>query len=338
VRQTDVATTLSALWAAEGMNAEAVARLQRAATVETRNFVLPIEAYVEPRSFTAANDLFIEASASLCEEAIRDALSASGVSADAVDLVMVVTTSGLATPSLDARLVNRVGLRRDVKRLPIFGLGCVGGAAGLARCGDYLRGFPGHVALLVAVELCSLTFQRDDSSTVNAVGSSLFGDGAAAAVLTGLSLRITHQGPLPRLIDSRSVLYQDTEDVLGWHIGETGFRLNLRNDLPSVATSDLRGSLEGMLAAHGLAMSDVGLWAVHPGGPRVLRSVAEALDLPPEALHASWESLRSVGNVSSVSTLLILGDLMRNAERGAHGVVIGMGPGFSVESLLFEWT
>jgi alkylresorcinol/alkylpyrone synthase len=243
--------------------------------------------------------------------------------------------TGLATPSIDARLGNRLALRSDFKRTPIFGLGCVAGAAGLARAADYLRGFPGHVAVLLSVELCSLTLQRDDLSIANIIASGLFGDGASAVVLAGAE----RGGPGPRVVGNRSVFYPDTERIMGWDVTDGGFKVVLSPKVPSLVKERVRKDVDGFLAEHGLKRSDIRHWVVHTGGPKVLRAFEEALELESEALARSWSSLSQVGNLSSSSVLFVLSDVLEtaNANEGDFGLVMAMGPGFCSELVLLRW-
>ncbi|HZX06268.1 type III polyketide synthase, partial [Kribbella sp.] len=250
-----------------------------------------------------------------------------------VDVLMFTTVTGVAAPSIDARVALRLGLREDVKRLPLFGLGCVGGAAGIARLHDYLTAWPSHVAVLLSVELCSLTLQRDDASLPNLVGGALFGDGAAAVVLTG-SEHPSASGP--SVVATRSRLYPDSERVMGWDVGAGGFRIVLGADVPEVVRTYLGSDVRGFLSSYGLGVADIGTWVSHPGGPKVLEAVSETLELPPGALELTWRSLDAVGNLSSSSVLHVLGDTMRLRPSGP-GVLLAMGPGFCSELVLMEW-
>ena len=246
-----------------------------------------------------------------------------------------VTVTGLATPSIDARLVNRMGLRTDVKRTPIFGLGCVAGAAGLARAADYVRAFPGETALLISVELCSLTLQREDFSVANLIAAGLFGDGAAAVVIRGGECG---DGG-PRIVATRSVFYPDTEDVMGWDFVESGFKVVLSARVPEVIRTHIGSDVDSFLAAEGLDRSRIRHVVAHTGGPKVLEAIETALSLPKGALERSWHSLKTVGNLSSASVLFVLGDLLDAGEArpGDYGLVAAMGPGFSAELLLLRW-
>jgi alkylresorcinol/alkylpyrone synthase len=243
--------------------------------------------------------------------------------------------TGVATPSIDARLMNRLGLSPSVKRVPIFGLGCVAGAAGIARAADYVRAFPDQVALLLSVELCSLTLQREDLSIPNLIASGLFGDGAAAAVVTGAELPADG----PRVVATRSVFYPDSEQVMGWEISERGFRIVLSGDVPEVVQRFLPRDVDRFLGEQGLDRGGIAVWISHPGGPKVLEAMRAALDLPEDALEASWRSLREVGNLSSTSVLLVLKETMerRRPAPGSYGLLLAMGPGFCSELVLLQW-
>jgi alkylresorcinol/alkylpyrone synthase len=319
----------------------ALERLHAATGVRTRHLALPLPAYRALAGFTATNDAFITAGLDLAERALRGALAAAGLEPADVDLVMTVSVTGIAAPSLDARLVPRVGLREDVKRVPVFGLGCVGGAAGLARLHDYLLGHPHDVAVLLSVELCSLTFQHDDSSTANLVASGLFGDGAAAVVMVGerraRRLRAARAGP--RVVGTRSRFYSDTERVMGWDIGGSGFRIVLAASVADVVEAHLGDDVRGFLADHGLKPGDIGAWVAHPGGPKILDAMRRALDLPPGALDLTRQCLSETGNLSSASVLHVLDRTLSEARPapGEPGVLLAMGPGFCAELVLLEW-
>ncbi|HEX2163242.1 MAG TPA: 3-oxoacyl-[acyl-carrier-protein] synthase III C-terminal domain-containing protein, partial [Thermoanaerobaculia bacterium] len=241
--------------------------------------------------------------------------------------------------------VNRLGMDPAVKRVPIFGLGCVAGAAGIARAADYVRAFPGEVAVLLSVELCSLTLQREDLSIPNLIASGLFGDGAAAVVVAGeerAAALATGGGgapPGPRILATRSVFYPDSERVMGWDVSERGFGIVLSADVPEVARRFLAADVDRFLADHGLGRADVGSWVCHPGGPKVLEAMEESLALPAGALEVTWRSLREVGNLSSTSVLLVLQETMarQRPAPGTIGVLMAMGPGFCSELVLLEW-
>jgi alkylresorcinol/alkylpyrone synthase len=271
-------------------------------------------------------------------EAITRALDAAGLRPADVDQLVFVTVTGLATPSIDAKLVNRLGLRRDVKRVPIFGLGCVAGAAGLARLSDLLRGFPGDVGVLLSVELCSLTLQREDLSVANAVASGIFGDGAAAVVVSGGSRKV-NRAPLPSVVATRAAFFPDTEWVMGWDFRDTGFQVVLSAEVPRITRENIGRDVDQFLASQGLERKDVKHWIAHTGGPKVLEAFQSALALPDGALARSWRSLEEVGNLSSASVLFVLADLLESGDPrpGERGLVVAMGPGFCAEMVLLQW-
>jgi alkylresorcinol/alkylpyrone synthase len=305
--------------------------------VEFRNTALPLSRYSQLSGFTEANDAYVEIALDLAEQAFLAALDEAKVQPSEVDIVFSTTVTGLAVPTLEARLAARVGLRQDVKRVPLFGLGCVAGAAGTARMHDYLRAFPDQVAALLAVELCSLTIQRKDNSVANLVATSLFGDGAAAVIAKGAN-RAAAGRPGPRVLATRSRIYPDTEEVMGWRIGSEGFRIVLSVDVATVTEKYLGDDVRGFLADHGLTPEDVSTWVCHPGGPRVIEAVENVLDLPGNALDHTRNSLRNNGNLSSVSVLDVLrANIADPPPAGSFGLMIAMGPAFCSELVLLAW-
>ena len=305
--------------------------------VEFRNTALPLSRYAQLSGFTEANDAYVEIALDLAEQAFLAALDEAKVKPSEVDIVFSTTVTGLAVPTLEARLAARVGLRQDVKRVPLFGLGCVAGAAGTARMHDYLRAFPDQVAALLAVELCSLTIQRKDNSVANLVATSLFGDGAAAVIAKGAN-RAAAGRPGPRVLATRSRIYPDTEEVMGWRIGSDGFRIVLSVDVATITEKYLGEDVRGFLADHGLTPEDVSTWVCHPGGPRVIEAVENVLDLPGNALDHTRNSLRNNGNLSSVSVLDVLrANIADPPPAGSFGLMIAMGPAFCSELVLLAW-
>lgn len=332
-------SALETLWSARHVNSDRLRRLHANVLVGGRHLALPIEAYSDLTTWGQANDAWIRVAMEVGEAAVRDALGRAGIDAQGVDLILSTSVTGIATPSLDARLMNRLTMRADTRRLPLFGLGCVAGAAGIARAADHVRAYPRHAALLLSVELCSLTVQREDISIPNLIASGLFGDGGAAVVVVGDDHPLATTCLGPRIEASRSVFYPDTEEVMGWRISEGGFRIVLSADVPKMVEQHLRQDVDTFLADHGLARDEISTWICHPGGPKVLDAMAEALTLPPDALDLTWRSLREVGNLSSTSVLLVLEATMRQAqpEPGSWGVLLAMGPGFCSELVLLRW-
>ncbi|MFE4258167.1 type III polyketide synthase [Streptomyces sp. NPDC056883] len=314
-------------------------RVHASARVEYRHLAFPLERYGPSNDFGATNALFVEAALELGTRALELALAEAGLTARELDLVMSTTVTGLATPSLEARLVTRVGLRPDVKRLPLFGLGCAAGAAGLGHIHDHLSGHPDHAALLLSTELCSLTLQSTDTSMANLVAGALFGDGAGALIAVGCAHPLHASAPGPDVVASRSRIYPGTEHLLGWDIGHWGFRMVLGRELPDLVRLYVAEEIESFLAEHDLKPGDVDAWICHPGGPKVLDVLAEALALPESALAASRRSLASVGNLSSASVLHILSGLREAGPPppGSIGLMLAFGPGFASELVLLRW-
>ena len=332
--QDELLAAFRALWGEKHFNLDRLEQLHRAVRVGGRHLALPLAEYPALQSFAARNAAWIRVAVQLGEQAVKKALDAAGVKPAEVDHLFFVTVTGIATPSIDARLVERLGLRPDVKRTPIFGLGCVAGAAGIARVADVLRGAPGEVAVLLSVELCSLTLQREDVSVQNIIASGLFGDGAAAAVLDGGA-----RGRGPRIVASRAIFYPGTERAMGWDVVDTGFKVVLSPGVPQLAREKLGGDVDAFLHSQQLTRKDLRHFVCHPGGPKVLEAVQEALQLPEGALRRSWESLQRVGNLSSASVLFVLAELLASGEAqpGDKGLMLAMGPGFCSELVLLEW-
>ena len=317
---------------------ELVRRFHAATQVTGRNLALAIDDYVKLDGFTGANDVYVDTAVELATRAVGEALDGAGLAPRDVDHLIFCSSTGVATPSLDARVAQRAGLREDVTRVPMFGLGCAAGAAGLSRLHDFLRGWPERVAVLVCAELCSLTVQRDDSSVANLVASGLFGDGAAAVVAVG-DRRDTgaHQGP--RVVASRSRLYPGTERLMGWDVGDHGLRVVLAADLVNHVEATLAGDVTAFLGDHGLSPERVRSWVCHPGGPKVIETIQRELGLEPDALDITWNSLRTMGNLSSVSVLNVLEGTIaqRRPPDGEPGLLMALGPGFSAELVLLRW-
>ncbi len=338
----DQETLISAFreaWAGAHFNVDRLEELHRAVQVAGRHLALPIERYRELTSFAERNRAWTDAAVALGEEAVRAALERAALRPDEVDHLFFVTTTGIATPSIDARLVNRLDLRGDVRRTPIFGLGCAAGAAGIARAADFLRAFPERVAVLLSVELCSLTLQRDDFSIPNIISSGLFGDGAAAVVLVGASRGEPQLRAGPRVAATASVFYRDTERVMGWDIVDSGFKVVLSAKVPDVVREHVPRDVDAFLNAQGLDRRRIRHWIAHTGGPKVLQAFEETLQLPAGALDRSWKSLRETGNLSSAAVLFVLGELLDSGEAGSgdSGLLMAMGPGFCSELVLLQW-
>lgn len=321
-----------------GVAGEEFRRFAASSGVASRATALPLSRYPTLSGFTEANGIFLDVALDLGERALRSALDQANIKPSQVDIVFSTTVTGLAVPTLEARLAARIGLRPDVKRVPLFGLGCVAGAAGIARMSDYLRAYPDQVAALLAVELCSLTIQRDDRSVANLVAASLFGDGAGAVIATGADRTPAGPASVPKVLATRSRVYPDTEDVMGWNIGSSGFQIVLSVEVATIAEKYLGEDVRNFLADYGLTTADVATWVCHPGGPKVIEAVENGLDLPVDALDHTRNSLRDNGNLSSVSVLDVLRATMADPPPpGSLGLMIAMGPAFCSELVLLGW-
>jgi alkylresorcinol/alkylpyrone synthase len=309
------------------------------AGVDYRHTALPLPELGGLRGIGPTNDRYIAEATDLGEKALRGALDMAGLTGRDLDLLIVTSVTGVAVPSLDARLISRLGLRPDIKRLPIFGLGCVAGAAALGRLHDYLLAWPHHHAALLAVELCSLSGPATELTIADLVASGLFGDGAAALVASGGRDPGQRAGSGPRVIASRSEVYPDSGDMLGWRLTSDGFRIVLTAELADVIERGLGGSVSSFLAEHDLTADDISTWICHPGGPKVIEAVQNSLKLPDSAMELSRRSLAEVGNLSSASVLHILEKTVGASPPppGSAGLMIGLGPGVSAELVLLEW-
>ena len=333
--QQEVVEALKVWWGREPQKAAALERLHSRTGVDGRYFSRPLGAYAALDTWGKTNDVWIETAERLGQQAIESLLAQTGVAPGQIAALFFVSVTGVASPSIDARLVNRMKLSHHIKRNPIFGLGCVAGAAGLARAADYVRAYPDQIAVLLSVELCSLTWQRDDHSVANFISAGLFGDGAAAVMVAGEQVKLDG----PRIVANRQYFYPDTQKVMGWDISEKGFQIVLSPDVPKVVRENLGRDVDAFLAEQGLVRADIDSWIMHTGGPKVLEATAEALGLDNDALEISWQTLRRVGNLSSASVLVVLEDVMKHHRPapGTRSILAAMGPGFCAEMLLLEW-
>ena len=317
--------------------------------VETRHFAFPQEYYLSDRSFEQRNADFIEQGSLLAERAARTCLERAGLRADQVDHFFLVTTTGLATPSLDALVAPRLGLRPDARRWPLFGLGCAGGAGGIIRAGEILRAFPNERALVVAVELCGQVFSLRATNPTDLVGAALFGDGAAAVLIAGDETPVppvpseaasgsrVERGP--KIHAARTVLFAESKHLMGWDFTSRGMRLVLSQEVTDLVRRRLRPVVEAFLSANGLSLRSITHWILHPGGRRIIEAYREAFACDDAALKWTRTSLARVGNLSSASVLFALTDVLESgrAREGDKGLMVALGPGFGAEMLVLAW-
>jgi len=326
---------LQQFWGDRIENPNVLRRLHRHVGVDGRYLSLPKEEYLTMKTWGEANKHWIRTAVELGEQVVAGALEGARLDGSNLGAFFFTSVTGICSPSIDALLINKMGLCRNIRRVPIFGLGCVAGAAGISRAADYVKAYPDQVAIVLSVELCSLTLQREDISMANLISSGLFGDGAAAVIVAGANCGLTG----PTILATRSVFYPNTEEMMGWDISEKGFRIVLSREVPNLVRNNVAHDVDEFLATRGLTRADIGSWALHTGGPKILEATAEALGLNNGQLDVSWECLRRTGNLSSASVLVVLNEVMKNRRPapGTLGILAAMGPGFCSEFVLLEW-
>ncbi|KRG12470.1 type III polyketide synthase [Lederbergia galactosidilytica] len=312
--------------------------------IKKRHFVKPLDWYTEAHSFSEKNKVFIDSAVGLCLTAIRNCL-ANGkakkeIAYDEIEAIILINTTGLSTPSLDAIIMNQLPFSPQTKRIPIWGLGCGGGASGLSRAYEYCLAYPKAKVLVVGVELCSLTFQLHDQSKSNFIGTSLFSDGAAAVLVGGEEVPYEElvDRPLPSIISTQSNLMQNSLDVMGWQFKDDGFYVVFSKDIPTLVKNWLQPVMLQFLEQNNLMESKIAHFIAHPGGKKVIMAYEKALNLPAEKTAQSLEILKEYGNMSSVTVFFVLQRFMnQRVPSGDHGIVAALGPGFSSELLLLRW-
>ena len=298
------------------------------AAIDTRYSCVPIDWYRVPHSWVDRTQLYVEHSVRLFEKLTREVAQEAGIGLEQIDAIVMVSTTGIATPSLDALVIERLGLRRDIQRLPIFGLGCAGGVIGLSRAADLARANPGSKILFLAVELCALTFRRNDLSKSNIVATALFGDGAAGAL-------ISTDGGGPEITASGEHTWPASLDIMGWDVEEDGLKARFAQNIPALVSSDMRPIVDAFLTKQGLGLKDVDKFACHPGGAKVLDALEAAFDLPSGALVESRNTLRNFGNMSAVTVFFVLAQ-MGWRRKDQTILMTSLGPGFSAAMLLLK--
>jgi alkylresorcinol/alkylpyrone synthase len=329
----------------------------RHAQIDMRHFAAPLEWFTTPHSFKQCNDLFIEVATALGESAARACLAQAGLEPGDVDHLIWVSTTGMAAPSPDAMLINRLGMGRHTRRTPIWGLGCAGGVAGLARAYEYTRAFPAQRVLLLSVELCSVTFQWNDHSKRNLIAASLFADGAAAVLVEGDDVELNGENEklrnersstivnsqcsilnFPQLLGTQSTLWPDTLDIMGWDMVDTGMQVVFSSRIPHIVQTLMRENVAEFLARFGLVLDDIDHWILHPGGAKVIDAYQAALVIDPERLSHTRAVLRNSGNMSSTTVFFVLDAFLKAGQPGPgeYGILAVLGPGFSCELALIR--
>jgi alkylresorcinol/alkylpyrone synthase len=313
---------------------EALMSIADNAQVNKRYSIFPIEYTIEPRPLSKTNEEYIEHAVKLGRQAAEECLQRAGLRPDEVDLIITVSCTGFMIPSLDAHLINLMGFRSNVRRMPFTELGCAAGAMALGRAADYLKAHPGGNVLIIAVELPSLTFQRKDISQANLISSILFGDGAAAVLVSGKG----EKGP--KILVSETYTFPDSLGAMGFDLRDSGFHILLSKDVPEMIGAKIRGLVDGFLERHGRKQEDIKGWILHPGGARLLGNVEKELGLCKCDTQPSWDILGNVGNLSSATILFILQEWLqkRPLKSGEYALAAAFGPGFSAEFLLLQWT
>lgn len=317
----------------EASRLEAMMAIVDNSQVRRRYCIHPVEYVIQPRPLSQISREYQEHTVRLGRQVACESLTRAGMKPADIDLFITVSCTGVMIPSLDAHLINDLGFRSDVRRLPITELGCAAGAAGLSRAWEYLRAFPDATVLVLAVELPSLTFQRENFSQANLISSVLFGDGAAAAVVTG------RPAPGPRILDTQSYLFPQSLDAMGFDLRESGFHIVLSKDVPQMIREKIKGLVTSFLKRHSLSMERISRFLLHPGGQKLLLYMEEELGLSRSDTQFSWDVLADYGNLSSASVLFVLHECLtkNNGNAGDYGLLAAFGPGFSAEMALLQW-
>ncbi|HVQ54577.1 MAG TPA: 3-oxoacyl-[acyl-carrier-protein] synthase III C-terminal domain-containing protein [Thermoanaerobaculia bacterium] len=328
-----VKTYFGQVFPLEGSRLDAMMAVVDNSGIRQRFCVLPVEELIQPRSLDRISEQYQEHAIRLGRTVAAECLERARMRPEDIDLIVTVSCTGVMIPSLDAHLVNAMGFRSNVRRLPITELGCAAGASAIARGRDFLLAFPKGRVLIVAVELASLTFQRGSLSQANLISSILFGDGAAAAIMTGAD------APGPRVLDAESYLFPDSIDAMGFVLKESGLHIVLSRDVPDMIRGRIRELVHCFLARNRVAPGDIGAFVLHPGGRKLLAAIEEELALPRGRTQPSWDVLAEYGNLSSASVLFVLHEWLTRSRPapGSLGLMAAFGPGFTAEQLLLQW-
>ncbi len=334
VTREEVKMYLGHVFPLEASRLDAMMAIVDNSQVRRRYCIHPVEYIIQPRPLSQISVEYQEHAVRLGRQVACESLTRAGMKPEDIDLIVTVSCTGVMIPSLDAHLINDLGFRSNVRRLPITELGCAAGAAALSRAWEYVRGFPEANVLIVSVELPSLTFQRGNLSQANLISSVLFGDGAAAVVVTGGAARG------PRIVDTESYFFPQSLDAMGFDLKETGFHIVLSKDIPQLIREKIKGLISNFLARHALEQKQISRFLLHPGGQKLLLYMEEELGLSRADTQLSWDVLSDYGNLSSASVLFVLQECLarNNATAGEYGLLAAFGPGFSAEMVLLQWT
>lgn len=309
-----------------------------------RHFVNGVEWFQEERSFAEKNDAYIESAVMLGGQAVKSCLQNQNfltreIHCEEIDAIFYISTTGLATPSIEARIMNQLPFHLHTKRIPIWGLGCAGGAAGLSRAFEYCLAYPDAKVLVISVELCSLTFQRNDLSKSNLIGTSLFADGVACALVCGDNVKgLSNKKTVPAILNTQSTLMPDSLDVMGWEIKNQGLFVIFSRDIPSIIEDWLKPNVSEFLFENKLELKDIELFIAHPGGKKVIDAYIKSLGISESMTDISLDVLKNYGNMSSATIFYVLKRFMeQDVAAGSYGLCTALGPGFSSELLLLRW-
>jgi alkylresorcinol/alkylpyrone synthase len=335
--QNDVKELVYQLFHREREDIERLINVFDNSMIEHRHFALPKEWARQSHTFKEQNELYIKFARKLSCEALIDCIKKINAGPFDFDHIIFISSTGISTPSIDALLINDLRLDQHIKRTPIWGLGCVGGAVGLSRAYEYTQAFPKSAAVVIAVELCSLTFQRDDFSKSNLIATAIFSDGAASALVVGREHKLFHNKGI-NLLDSFSTIYYDSQDVMGWEVIDNGLKVIFSKDIPTIVRKCVRPNITELIQKHNLEIKDIKHFITHPGGLKVINAYEESLDLPDGTLEYSRRVLREHGNMSSPSVLYVLNEFLKDKKytSGDYGLISALGPGFSSEIILCQ--
>ena len=328
IHQNDIEALSTKLFGDSFEDFARLAPIYKNAAIETRYSCVPIEWYTQPSSFSERNRLYQDNAVELLAEAAQKAMDYANMTFDDIDGLVVVSSSGIATPSLDALLMEKLQLKRNMERLPIFGLGCVGGVVGLARTAQLACGAPEKRYLSMVVELCGLDFINSEHTKSNVIATALFADGASAAV-------ISCKGDGPEIIGCGEHTWPDSLSVMGWDVTDKGLSVIFSKDIPSIVRKDMRKIVDDFLNIHRVDKNDIMEFLCHPGGAKVLDAIQEALNIKPNQLRHARDVLRNYGNMSAATVMFVLEAGLNNAKSG-HYLMSSFGPGFTAGLVLLQ--